>query len=159
MTTSSSRDTSKLMTLNLGAGNYLIPDAVQHDKLKHREEIDVVWDLSVTPWPWPDERFSTVLARAVLEHLNIDLLTAMDEIWRIMIPGGKLTVKLPYWNHEMSYNDPSHRYPVGLGIFDQFDPRTVHGKEYSFYTDRKWHITKVVLNGKGTSVWGWLTKV
>jgi len=154
MTTSSERT-----KLNLGCGNYLLDDAVNHNLVKHRPEVDVVWDLNNLPWPWPDERFESVLARAVLEHLQIDLLTSINECWRIMKPGGKLSVKLPYWNAEASHNDLTHRHYVGLGIFDGLDPDTEYGRQYDFYTDRKFHITKVTLNNSKTSVWGWLTKL
>jgi ubiquinone/menaquinone biosynthesis C-methylase UbiE len=103
--------------------------------------------------------FNSILARAVLEHLDIDLLTAVNECWRVLKPNGEISIKLPYWNHERSYDDPTHRYAVGLGVFDVFDPTTLRGKEYHFYTDRKWKLTKVALNNVKSSVWGWMTKV
>lgn len=147
--------------LNLGAGNRLIggEGAVNHDLTKHRPEIDVTHDLNIIPWPWEDEEFEAVIAWAVLEHLTIDLLTAMDEIWRILIPDGELTIKLPYWRHESSYDDPTHHYVYGLGIFDTFDSSTVRGQRYDFYTERKWHIVKVNLSAPPTCVIGKLYKI
>jgi predicted SAM-dependent methyltransferase len=150
-----------LKRLNLGTGNRLIggPGAVNHDLIKHRPEIDVTHDLNVLPWPWPDEEFEGVVAWAVLEHLEINLLTAMDEIWRITKPGGELTVKVPYWNHEDAYNDPTHRYVYGKGVFDVFDPDTRRGKEYDFYTDRKWRIQQVNLTKSRTCIAAQLFKI
>lgn len=147
--------------LNLGAGNRLIggEGAVNHDLTKHRPEIDVAHDLNVLPWPWADGEFEGVVAWAVLEHLEIDLLTSINEIWRILIPGGEFTVKIPYWKHEEAYNDPTHRFVYGLGIFELFDPTTRRGEEYDFYTDRKWKLCKTALTKAGTCVYGQLFKI
>lgn len=150
---------SKRGILNIGAGNRILGNATNHDLYKHRPEIDVAWDLNDLPWPWDDESFGHISAIAVLEHLDIDLLTAINECWRILMPDGQLEIKLPYWNHEMAYCDPTHRYVVGLQIFDCFDPDTERGTHYSFYTDRKWHIERVVLNKEKSAVWGWLKKI
>ena len=126
--------------LNLGAGNRIVPNAVNHDLRLHRLEIDIAWDLNNLPWPWEDGAFDHIIAWSVLEHLDIDLLTAMDECWRILDDRGTAEIKLPYWKHERAYNDPTHRRAYGRGIFNQLDPNTRRGQEYDFYTDRKWII-------------------
>lgn len=139
--------------LNLGCGNRLIAGAVNHDLRKHREEVDVAWDLNDLPWPWGNETFDTIVACAVLEHLEIDLLQALNECWRILRPGGRVRMKLPYWKSDMSYRDPTHRWFFTLGSFDQFDPDMRRGQEYGFYTERKWKIVSGPrLNDYRTSV-------
>jgi ubiquinone/menaquinone biosynthesis C-methylase UbiE len=144
-------------TLNLGAGNRIIPGAVNVDRTKHRAEIDVVWDLNQVPWPWEDASFDKVAAIAVLEHLDIDLLTALNECHRVLRPGGQLVVKLPYWNSEASHDDPTHRWYVGLRVFDQVCPETERGKAYSFYTPHKWrYVKRPRLNRGRSSVWATL---
>jgi len=144
-------------TLNLGAGNRILTgDVVNHDRRAHRPEIDVVHDLNDLPWPWDDESFDAIVAWAVFEHLDIDLLTAIDECWRILKPGGQLSVKLPWYRHEMSYNDPTHRYQVGLGIFDSFDPDLLKGQQMDFYTERKWRLVSV--SQANSSIYGELVK-
>jgi hypothetical protein len=144
--------------LNLGCGNNIIGDAVNVDLRRHRPEIDEVWDLSVLPWPWDDESFDHIIAKAVFEHLKPTLLECIDECWRILTVGGLLELKLPYWAHEVSYNDPTHRYAVGLGIFDVLDPETKKGAYYEWYTPRKWKILRCELNPGGTCVIGLLEK-
>ncbi len=140
--------------LNLGAGNKIMAGAVNHDRIKHRDEIDVVWDLNVLPWPWQDNSFDMIVARAVLEHLNIDLLASLNECWRILRPGGVLHVKLPYWRADAAYADPTHRWQFCLESLDLFDPDTPRGQEYSFYTQRKWRIIKPPrLNRAQTSIY------
>ena len=138
--------------LNLGAGNKLIKGAVQHDRVKHRPEIDVVWDLDILPWPWPDNSFDTIVACSVLEHLRINLIESVNECWRILRPGGVLHVKLPYWNSSASYCDPTHYWHFDLRTCDLFDPDTKYGHDYQFYPIQKWEITqKARLNKAGTS--------
>lgn len=129
-------------TLNLGAGNRIIAGAVNHDLVKHRPEIDVAHDLNDLPWPWADNSFDKVLAIAVLEHLRINLIQSVDECWRILRPGGVLYVKLPHWQHENSYLDPTHYWRFAPRTLNIFDPDTQYGHRYSFYTTRKWRVVK-----------------
>lgn len=146
--------------LNIGAGNDPIVGAVNHDITKHHDYIDVVWDLNNLPWPWEDDSFDLVNARAVLEHLDRDLLTTMNEIWRILKPGGVAVIKLPFWQHEVSWEDPTHRRGYALKTFDYFDPSTKIGKKYDFYTPRKWKITRGPrLNRSGSSIHCTLQKI
>lgn len=139
--------------LNLGAGNHIWKGAVNHDLTKHRPEIDVAHDLNVIPWPWPDRSFDHIAASAVFEHLMINLVMALDECWRILRPEGTLRVKLPHWQHDNSYADPTHRYRYSLRCFNVFVPNTKLGKELSFYTQRKWAFVKPpYLNDQRSSI-------
>jgi SAM-dependent methyltransferase len=128
------------VTLNLGCGNKLVPGAVNHDRCAHRPEVDVVWNLNDLPWPWADASFDFIVACAVLEHLRIDLVESVNECWRLLRPGGILHLKLPHWQSDNSYVDPTHYWHFALGALDVFDPDTVMGKQYSFYTPSKWQI-------------------
>lgn len=141
--------------LNLGAGNRLIDGAVNHDVTIHRPEITIAHDLNVRPWPWADDDFDLVVARSVLEHLDIDLKASLNECWRILAPGGQLFIKLPYWLSDMSHQDPTHRWFFTFGSLDQFDPDTPRGREYAFYSERRWRIVEPLrLNSGGTSLSG-----
>lgn len=128
--------------LNLGAGNRIASGSVNHDLCRHRPEIDVAHDLNVIPWPWEDESFDSMIACSVFEHLEIDLIQAMDECWRILRPMCHLHIKLPHWNHDNGYADPTHRWRYSVRAMDVFDPESKLGKELSFYTERKWRFIK-----------------
>jgi predicted SAM-dependent methyltransferase len=130
------------MRLNLGAGNDILEGAVNHDIIKHRPEIAVVHDLDVRPWPWADNSVDEIVARSVFEHLVLTLIETLDECWRILKPGGTLYVKVPYWKAEQAWMDPQHRWRWAPQVFDYFDPDTAYGKEYGYYTKRKWQIVK-----------------
>ena len=148
------------MKLVLGCGTRPYDGYINHDITKHHGYVDITHDLSVLPWPWADEQFEHVIAESVLEHLDIDLLDALNEIWRILKPGGKLSVKLPYWRHEMTWNDPTHRRGYGMGIFDQVCPETIRGQEYDFYTPYKWcYVKQTHMNPSGSSLLATLEKL
>lgn len=144
--------------LNIGCGNQLLTTKagnriVNHDRIKHRPEVDVVWDLNLLPWPWANESFDLIVARAVLEHLKLNLVESLDECWRLLRPGGRAHLKLPFWKSDAAWQDPTHRWFFTLGSFDQFDPDTKRGQDYGFYTERKWRIAKAArLNPEKTSV-------
>ena len=115
---------------------------MNHDLHKHRPEIDVVHDLNVLPWPWLDASFDHIAASSVFEHLTINLVTVLDECWRVLRPKGTLRMKLPFWQHDNSYADPTHRWRYSLRALDVFIPSTKLGKELGFYTPRKWAFVK-----------------
>ncbi len=144
--------------LNLGAGNKIMlakegETVVNHDLICYRPEIDIAYDLNILPWPWPDNSFDLITASAVLEHLKLNLVESLNECWRILRPGGLVHLKLPYWKADGSYCDPTHYWVFTLGSFDQFDPDTKRGQDYSFYTNRKWKIIKpAYLNKQNTSI-------
>lgn len=146
--------------LNLGAGNAIVADAINHDLVKHRPEIAVAHDLNVRPWPWPDRSMDLIMAKSVFEHLRITLVEAVDECWRILRPDGQLYMKLPVWNHEHAYEDPTHYWRFTLRSFDLFDPATTNGQVYGYYTPRKWKIIMpAMLNKSQSSIHVTLQKV
>jgi SAM-dependent methyltransferase len=70
--------------------------------------VDVPADLNA-PLPLPDAGYDTVLVTDVLEHLA-DPRAFMSEVSRILRPGGKLILGVPflYWLHEEPYD--YHRF-------------------------------------------------
>jgi len=138
------------MILNLGAGNRILGEgAINHDIVKHRSEVDTVWDLNDRPWPWPDSSFEQITARSVFEHLRLTLIEACDECWRILAPGGQLMIVYPLAAGPTAYEDPTHRWHWTEASVDYLDPDTRHGQDYGYYTDRKWEIiARGVVHGR-----------
>ena len=130
--------------LNLGCGNKLQEGAINHDLHKHRPEVDVTCDLNKTPWPWKDNEFDEISSVSVFEHLEIDLITTLNECWRILKPGGKLSLKFPLYTSPTIRDDPTHRWHWSLAVLDFVLPKTKYGKVYNYYTPRKWkaHVRK-----------------
>lgn len=130
------------MILNLGCGNRILDnvDAINHDRVKHRPEINSVWDLNVTPWPWKDNSADEIQLISVVEHLKLDLVETLDECWRILKPGGTLVLKYPLWSTPTAHDDPTHRWWLSERALEVFDPTKKYGQDHPYYTPRKWEI-------------------
>ena len=87
---------SQTIRLNLGCSSDLFDTAEGWVNVDCRTlpGVDVVADLAAVPWPWADCSVDEVYASHVLEHLD-DPLSAMQEIARILKPGGKVRIIVP----------------------------------------------------------------
>ena len=77
-------------------------------------------NVAVDPIPYPDGYFDSVSAYDVLEHIPRVLATAdgrstrlpfvelMNEIWRVLAPGGRLYALTPAYPHGAAFQDPTH---------------------------------------------------
>src|SRR3990167_11002256 len=55
---------------------------------------DIVWNIE-QGIPLPDNSCSEIFCSHVVEHLD-DLITVMNEFWRILKPNGKLSIVCPH---------------------------------------------------------------
>lgn len=108
--------------LELGSGSVPIEGAVHHDRIKHSEWIDVAHDLDILPWIWHNDQWDEIYAIDVFEHLNLEIVQWLSECHRILKVGGKLIMRLPAWDNELSYRDPTHKKVFHPETFDYFDP-------------------------------------
>lgn len=91
------------MKLNLGSCGRDIPGFVSVDICPPAE---IIADLSKR-WPWPDSSVDEVLALDIFEHLPSKLHT-MNELWRVLKPGGKATIEVPCAAHGTgAFQDPT----------------------------------------------------
>jgi len=131
------------MNINLGCGERRLDDKFEggfvNVDFRKTAIVDVVHDLTKYPWPFADEEFDNAYAIDVVEHI-LHVFPFVDEVWRIVKPGGKLYIRTSYFETEQSYTDPTHFHFFTLQSFDFFDPTTGIGKQYHWYTDRKWRI-------------------
>lgn len=146
-----------MTTLNLGCGNKIVKGATNHDLHKHRDEVDIVWDLNETPWPWGNDEFDEIHAISVFEHLKIDLIETLNECWRILKSGGTLHIKFPLYTSANIHNDPTHRWHWSSWVLDFVDPSTKFGSQYKFYTSYKWKIVSKKTGKKGWNCFATLT--
>lgn len=126
--------------LNLGCGNRVIEGFVNHDISKHRPEIDVIWDLNITPWPFKDDEFDAVEFVAVIEHLRISPIEALDECHRILKKDGVLTIKYPLYSSPTFHDDPTHIHAMSEHSLDYVIAGTRYGTDYAFYSKGKWRL-------------------
>ena len=86
--------------------------------------VDIVHDLNVHPWPLPDECALMAMASHIVEHIPkvmiyygpdqkrmvtwFPLIAFMDEVWRILKPGGEFAIAAPH-GYSLGYQqDPTH---------------------------------------------------
>ena len=126
------------MKLNLGAGSDILAGYVNHDLAK-LPGIDVVHDLNQYPWPWPDASIEEVKAWDVIEHLD-DFIKAIEEISRVLVPGGCCHVSVPYWNSWCVPADPTHKRGFHETTFQFFDPDSPYCRTRPYYSTARFKI-------------------
>lgn len=93
------------MRLNLGCCDATLPGYVNVDVVEG-PGVDLVADLS-KPWPWLDGTIERVRAHDVIEHLP-DKIHTMNELWRVLEPGGIAEVAVPTTDGTGAFQDPTH---------------------------------------------------
>lgn len=141
--------------LDIGGGSNPNPGFVNIDILPLKE-VDIVWDLEVTPWPLPDECVLTATASHVLEHINPHkgiFINVMNEIWRVMKPGGQFAFVVPHAASHGYAQDPTHCNMINETTMHYFDPdpelRSMGASLYNFYRPKPWKIQKQYFNPMG----------
>jgi SAM-dependent methyltransferase len=104
------------MRLNLGCGGRVLDNWVNVDT-HPLPNVDVVHDLDLFPWPWPDDSVNQVVASHVFEHVRFPVEFVL-ECWRVLRPGGLLTIQCPHWTSENAFTDPTHVRFVTDRTFD-----------------------------------------
>jgi SAM-dependent methyltransferase len=107
--------------------------------------VDIVHDLEVFPYPLPNECCSMVVASHVLEHIDphgYTFIKLMNEVWRIMMPGGEFVISVPYAGSSGYWQDPSHCNGINELTWDYFDPFGAFsgGEFYKIYRMYPWNI-------------------
>ena len=81
--------------------------------------VDIVADLNQPLSLLPDNCAEHVFSSHALEHVE-RLLPLMDEIYRVMRPGGLLEVIAPHFSNPYYYSDPTHVRFFGLYTMSYF---------------------------------------
>jgi len=90
--------------LNLGCCDRLLPGYVNVDS--HGGPGVQVADLR-EPWPWDDGTVEAILAQDIIEHLP-DKIHTMNEIYRVLRPGGRAEIAVPTTDGPGAFQDPTH---------------------------------------------------
>lgn len=111
------------MRLNLGCGTNLVDGYVNVDMVG---KPDVLCDLEVFPWPWPDSSVDEVRAHHVLEHLGRTpevFVGVVKEMWRVCRPGARVDIVVPHPRSDDFLNDPTHVRPITFQTMRMFSRR------------------------------------
>jgi len=133
--------------LDVGCGLKKVPGAVGIDYIK-LDGVDIVHDLNIYPWANLDaDTFDEIYMLDVLEHLD-DVIAALKECYRLLRSGGKLFIRVAYWNHKYSYSDPTHKHYFSEITFKFF----TGNKWRPYYTDFKFTDLKIDYSFDGNAI-------
>jgi SAM-dependent methyltransferase len=117
--------------LDLGCGSAKAPGAVGLD-ISAQTDADVVHDLDVFPYPLEESSFDTVLMQDVIEHVE-QPIRVMEEVHRLLRPGGRVHLRTPHFSSALAYGDPTHRHSFSrLAIASLAEPGFAHYTEVRF---------------------------
>lgn len=118
----------KLLKLDLGCGQNKREGFTGVDIAK-APGVDVVHDLLKFPWPFAAGSVDDAHCSHFFEHIPNRLrMPFMDELARVLIPGGRVTIICPNWTSVRAYQDPTHEWPpIGWQSF--------------FYFNKGWRVT------------------
>ena len=111
-----------MKTLHIGCGLNKRPGSIGVDIL-HEPGVDIVFDLDTTPYPFANDEFDLVVAEHVLEHLS-NIVGVVEDIHRLLKPGGKLEVLCPHFSSADTFTDITHKHFITSRSFDYFVPGT-----------------------------------
>ena len=112
------------MKLNLGSGTKRIAGYVNVDASAECKP-DIIMDLEMVPWDFPDNAVSHIVMSHVLEHLGQTpkaFLAIMQELYRICRDGAEIEITVPHPFHDHFVSDPTHVRaitPMTLALFDR----------------------------------------
>jgi ubiquinone/menaquinone biosynthesis C-methylase UbiE len=99
------------VALNLGAGPQVIPGTIPLDYERG-------WDADVMPLPYPDGSVDFIHAYHFFEHLH-DPRKMLLECERVLRPGGRLSIGVPYYASEIAFTDLDHKHYFTLRTWRQ----------------------------------------
>jgi len=78
--------------------------------------VDAVVDLEVYPWPIESNSAEDIICNHYIEHVS-DLMKFMNEVYRILKPGGKVKFVAPYYTSIRCWQDPTHKHAISEASF------------------------------------------
>lgn len=100
------------MKLDFGAGPNPREGFEGVDQYSFDGKVAHVLDITQTPWPWENDSVEEAHASHFIEHLTAEQRVSFcNELFRVLVPGGKCQVIIPHWASCRAYGDPTHQWP------------------------------------------------
>ena len=81
--------------------------------------------------PFREGSVTTVFLHNTVEHMD-DLVTFMEELYRISEPGAKVYVRTPYYASREAFVDPTHVRYITEAAFEYIDYPNYYGLKTNF---------------------------
>ena len=115
--------------LDIGCGRNKLPGSIGLDHIA-LPEVDVVCDLNER-LPFNDGEFEVIYSNQVLEHVP-NMISLIEEVHRILVPGGLMVAHVPYFRSSWAAIDPTHVRNFTLGSLDYFVKGMPAYEDYRF---------------------------
>ena len=134
----------KPVKLNLGCADRAIEGFLSVDIVP---PADVIVDLRDFMWPWDNSSVECVVAHDIFEHLP-DKRHTMNELWRVLKPGGRADICVPTAPGVGAWQDQTHASVWTAGDFEYYEKgnyarERFRGSEYygvrADFRIVKWH--------------------
>ena len=110
--------------------------------IRDLEGVDIVHDFEEIPWPLPDESVLVAVASHVVEHISpakFGFINFMNEVWRVLKPGGEFAIAVPHGSSQGYLQDPTHVNQCNEATWAYFAPDHQSGL-YGIYQPKPWAI-------------------
>lgn len=101
-----------VLKLDLGCGSMKKAPEYTGVDISDKCGADIVHDLSKKPWPFADDSVDEIWSSHFFEHLDgKQRIAFMEEAYRVLKTGSKITIVTPYWTSMRAIQDPTHAWP------------------------------------------------
>lgn len=131
-----------MVRLDLGCGKNPREDFTGVDVRDFGQEI--VCDLR-GDWKWEDDSVDEVHCSHFVEHLTAqERIHFVNELYRVLKPGGKATIITPHWASNRAYGDLTHQWPPVSEMWFYYlskewrEANAPHNDQYTCDFDATW---------------------
>ena len=118
------------------------------------DNVDIVHNLEVFPYPLPSGWFEEIYLSNVIEHIS-NIVGLMEELHRVAADGADIYISTPHFSSLYSYEDPTHVRHLSYDSMDYFSIETKHA---NFYTDKKFRIIEKRIDFGRSMPLSWVAK-
>ena len=119
------------LSLDIGCGAYKQPGTLGID-CRRLPGVQVVCDFE-RGLPFRDSSVSTAFSIHSIEHMH-DLITFMEELYRVCAHGAKVYIKTPYYTSRKAFVDPTHVRFMTEESFEYFKSPNYYDLKTNFRT-------------------------
>ena len=137
-----------MLLLNIGCGQQYMPGAYNWDN-STQTKTDAIVDVRKDRFPADDNFFDEIFSGNLFGEVvgNDEFVHCMNECWRVLKPGGIMTVRVPNAMYSVTFLDPFEGRHFIPATFDYFDFDKIHYQRFGFvYGFKPWEVLGITEN-------------